>query len=94
MSLLLTKLGFEKRLDQVPGDGWSHSPAAHTKNIHVIVLHPLTGGFDGVRAIAETYDDIWCSVGIHPHEAASEPETDAARLVDAITRLIALAKSR
>jgi TatD DNase family protein len=26
--------------------------------------------FDGVRAIAETYDDIWCSVGAHPHEAA------------------------
>jgi TatD DNase family protein len=26
--------------------------------------------FDGVRAIAETYDGIWCSVGAHPHEAA------------------------
>ena len=25
--------------------------------------------FDRVCAIAETYDDIWCSVGIHPHEA-------------------------
>ena len=26
--------------------------------------------FDGVRAIAEVYGDIWCSVGAHPHEAA------------------------
>ena len=26
--------------------------------------------FDGVRAIAEAYDGIWCSVGAHPHEAA------------------------
>ena len=26
--------------------------------------------FEGVRAIAERYDNIWCSVGIHPHEAA------------------------
>ena len=26
--------------------------------------------FDEVRAIAEAYDDIWCSVGAHPHEAA------------------------
>jgi TatD DNase family protein len=26
--------------------------------------------FDGVCAIAETYDGIWCSVGAHPHEAA------------------------
>jgi TatD DNase family protein len=25
--------------------------------------------FDRVRAIAETYDGIWCSVGAHPHEA-------------------------
>jgi TatD DNase family protein len=26
--------------------------------------------FAGVRAIAEAYDDVWCSVGAHPHEAA------------------------
>ena len=26
--------------------------------------------FDGVRAIAEAYAGIWCSVGAHPHEAA------------------------
>ncbi|HJU18314.1 MAG TPA: TatD family hydrolase [Stellaceae bacterium] len=25
--------------------------------------------FPGVRAIAEAYDGIWCSVGAHPHEA-------------------------
>ena len=25
--------------------------------------------FDAVRAIAETHDGIWCSVGAHPHEA-------------------------
>jgi TatD DNase family protein len=25
--------------------------------------------FDRVRAIAESYDGIWCSVGAHPHEA-------------------------
>ena len=38
--------------------------------------------FERVRAIAERFDDVWCSVGIHPHEAASEPETDASRLVE------------
>ena len=36
--------------------------------------------FDRVRAIAERYDDIYCSVGIHPHEAGAEPEADAERL--------------
>jgi len=26
--------------------------------------------FPGVRGIADAYDDVWCSVGAHPHEAA------------------------
>src|SRR5215468_3170156 len=38
--------------------------------------------FEHVRAIAERYDDVYCTVGIHPHEAASEPEVDVARLVE------------
>jgi Tat protein secretion system quality control protein TatD with DNase activity len=29
-------------------------------------------GFAGVRAIAERFADVWCSVGIHPHEAEKE----------------------
>jgi TatD DNase family protein len=36
--------------------------------------------FPMVAAIAEGDPDIWCSVGVHPHEAASEPGTDTARL--------------
>jgi TatD DNase family protein len=41
------------------------------------VLSLLTIGttlaeFPGVRAIAESDADVWCSVGIHPHEAAAE----------------------
>jgi len=28
--------------------------------------------FEGVRAVAEHYSDVWCSVGIHPHEAEKE----------------------
>ena len=41
MSRRLTKLGGEKRLDEIPGDGWSYCPATHAKNIHVIVLDTL-----------------------------------------------------
>src|SRR6201993_1669756 len=37
--------------------------------------------FDGVRAIAEAYDGIWCSVGAHPHEAADHRELLAEELV-------------
>lgn len=36
--------------------------------------------FDAVRALAESHDDIWCSVGIHPHEAADQPEADLVAL--------------
>ncbi len=37
--------------------------------------------FPRVLAVAERFDNVWCTVGIHPHEAASEPETSAATLV-------------
>ena len=33
--------------------------------------------FPAVRAIAESDPDIWCSVGVHPHEAATEEGGDA-----------------
>ena len=36
--------------------------------------------FPGVRAIAEAYPDIWCSVGAHPHDAADHAATTAAEL--------------
>ncbi|MCR9255989.1 MAG: TatD family hydrolase [Alphaproteobacteria bacterium] len=36
--------------------------------------------FERVRAIAERYDDVYCSVGIHPHHAGSEPEVTADEL--------------
>jgi TatD DNase family protein len=37
--------------------------------------------FDGVRAIAEAYDGVWCSVGAHPHEAADHAALVAEQLV-------------
>lgn len=36
--------------------------------------------FDEVRAIAHRFEDIWCSVGVHPHEAAEEGPVDSMRL--------------
>jgi TatD DNase family protein len=38
--------------------------------------------FEGVRKIAERFDDVWCSVGIHPHEAAEEPIDESSALVE------------
>jgi TatD DNase family protein len=38
--------------------------------------------FANVLAVAEQFDNIYCSVGIHPHEAKSEPIEDAALLIE------------
>ncbi len=37
--------------------------------------------FDRVLAIADSRDNVFCSVGIHPHEAANEPEITTEHLV-------------
>src|SRR5580693_705830 len=39
--------------------------------------------FERTRAIAERFDDVWCSVGSHPHEAEKEAIADARALIDA-----------
>jgi TatD DNase family protein len=38
--------------------------------------------FPRVLAIAEQFPNVYCSVGIHPHEAKVEPLTDAAPLLE------------
>ena len=37
--------------------------------------------FDQVKAVAEAYPNVFCTVGIHPHEAGREPPTSAADLI-------------
>lgn len=38
--------------------------------------------FEGVRAVAERYGHIWCTVGIHPHEAETEKLDGPAELLE------------
>jgi TatD DNase family protein len=35
----------------------------------MLTICDRVSSFDAVRAIADSHDDIWCSVGTHPHEA-------------------------
>ena len=35
----------------------------------MLTICDQVSSFDAVRAIADSHDDIWCSVGTHPHEA-------------------------
>ena len=37
--------------------------------------------WDDVLAAAEANDDVWASVGIHPHDADQHPDVDTAKLV-------------
>jgi len=37
--------------------------------------------FPRVRETAARFDSVWCSVGVHPHEADKEPLTSAAPLI-------------
>ncbi len=55
--------------------------AAEAGVSHIITIGVNLATANRPKALAEAYDNIWCSVGIHPHEAATEP--DAAN-IDAI----------
>jgi TatD DNase family protein len=39
--------------------------------------------FERVRAIAERHGNVWCSVGVHPHEAKDEGQSAPDRLIEA-----------
>jgi len=58
---------------------------ARAKNAGVgtcVSIGTMLERFPQVLAIAERFADVWCSVGIHPHEAAKEPLADAAPLIE------------
>lgn len=38
--------------------------------------------FDGVRAVAERFEDVWCTVGVHPHNAGEEGQDAPDRLIE------------
>ena len=41
---------------------------------HVITIGVKLSTADAPKKIAETHDNVWYSVGIHPHEASNEPD--------------------
>jgi TatD DNase family protein len=50
--------------------------------VTMVTIGTRISEFERVRRIAERYDDVYCTVGTHPHEAASEPEIDVAGIVE------------
>lgn len=47
----------------------------------MLTIGTKLSAFAGVRAAAAPYDGVYCSVGIHPHEAEAEPDVQAAQLL-------------
>ena len=48
----------------------------------MLTISTKLSAFPAVRAVAEQYPDVFCTVGVHPHEAATEgPDADTAKLL-------------
>lgn len=47
----------------------------------MITISTRVRRFDQIRAIAEAYENVWCTVGTHPHNAAEELDVTADDLV-------------
>ncbi|MDB5677174.1 TatD family hydrolase [Sphingomonas bacterium] len=51
--------------------------------------------WDDVIAVADAHDDVWATVGIHPHEADQHAHVDAAKLIERAThpRVVGIGES-
>ena len=60
---------------QLAGDLDGVLARAHDAGVtHIITIGVKLTTADAPKAIAAAHPNIWCSVGIHPHEAGSEPD--------------------
>src|SRR5215831_14561689 len=48
-----------------------------------VTIGTKMSGFARVREVADRFDNVWCSVGIHPHEAEGELLDSATPLIEA-----------
>jgi TatD DNase family protein len=47
----------------------------------IVTISTQVQKFPSIAAIAEAYDDVYCTVGTHPHEAHVEPEASIDQIV-------------
>lgn len=48
---------------------------------HMVTISTHVTKFPQVKAVAERFENVFCSVGIHPHEAGTEPEISVGELI-------------
>jgi TatD DNase family protein len=71
-------------LDHADFDGEVDAVVARARDAGVAALLSISttlAGFPRLLAIAERYPDVFCTVGVHPHEAAAEAGVSVATLV-------------
>ena len=71
-------------LDYLARDGDLDEVVARARRANIgrmLTICTKVSEFETIAGIADRFDDVWCTVGIHPHEAASEPAVDSAKLV-------------
>jgi TatD DNase family protein len=49
----------------------------------IVTICTRVGKFDQIRAVAEAYSDVWCSVGTHPNNATDEPDVPLDAILEA-----------
>ncbi len=49
---------------------------------HMVTICTRLTKFDAVLAIAEKYENVFCTVGVHPHNAGDEPEVTPEHLIE------------
>ena len=72
-------------LDYLERDGDLDEAVARARRAGVgtiVTICTKVSEFETIRRISERFEDVWCTVGIHPHEAEKEPEVSAERLVE------------
>lgn len=52
----------------------------------MVTISDKVSSFEAVHAIAMAHDDIWCTVGTHPHEAKENPHLTAKDLISLAER--------
>jgi TatD DNase family protein len=67
---------FAQELDQVVGRARAHGVG------RMVTICTRVSQFDRVLKVAERFDDVVCTVGVHPHEAEKEADADTRRLVE------------
>ena len=60
--------GLRQRLPEVLGRARDHGVGL------IVTIGTRVRQFDATRALAEAHEEVWCSVGTHPHNAAEEAD--------------------